>query len=139
MSQPTSQELATVYRDMTSEELIATAMEYDSLTDIAQSALRAEFATRKIEPPELPETDPSPNANAQELVIVGRYRDLPQAQIARSALESAGIPCFLRDENTVRNDWLLSNLMGGMRLMVNNSDREAAEAILYSQETQIEE
>ena len=50
--------------------------------------------------------------------------------MARSVLESAGIPCFLRDENTVRNDWLLSNLMGGMRLMVNANDREAAEAIL---------
>jgi hypothetical protein len=133
MSQPTSNELADLYCGMTSEQLIETAMEYDSLTDIAQTALRAEFATRKLEPPELPDLEADTDG-ALELVIIGRYRDLPQGQIARSVLESAGIACYLRDENTVRNDWLLSNLMGGMRLMVNARDREAAEAILNSQE-----
>ena len=128
MSQPTPEELASLYRRYTNDQLIDTALQYDTLTAQAQSAIRAEFAARKLDPPEIP--DPESLREPQELVIVGRYRDLPQGQMARSVLESAGIPCFLRDENTVRNDWLLSNLMGGMRLMVNANDREAAEAIL---------
>ena len=128
MRQPNTEELATLYRSYSNEELMDAAMQYDTLTEQAQSALRAEFAARKLDPPEIP--DPVSLQEPQELVIVGRYRDLPQGQMARSVLESAGIPCFLRDENTVRNDWLLSNLMGGMRLMVNANDRAAAEEIL---------
>ena len=46
-------------------------------------------------------------------------------------LESAGIPCYLRDENTVRTQWLWSNLMGGIRLQVREEDRAAAEALLH--------
>jgi len=50
--------------------------------------------------------------------------------LARSALESAGIECFLRDENTIRIDWLWSNLMGGIRLQVADADVDAAEEVL---------
>jgi hypothetical protein len=46
-------------------------------------------------------------------------------------LESAGIPCYLRDENAVRMDWFYSNLLGGIRLQVREEDRAAAEALLH--------
>jgi hypothetical protein len=43
---------------------------------------------------------------------------------------SAGIFCFLKDENLVRLDWQVSNFIGGIRLQVAATDVEAAEAIL---------
>jgi hypothetical protein len=103
MSRPTLEELATLYRSMDEAQLIELAQEYDRLTEVAQSTLRAEFAARKLEPPEL--RGPRPYLESQQLAVVGRYRDLPQAQMAKSLLESAGIECYLRDENTIRIEW----------------------------------
>jgi hypothetical protein len=128
MSRPTLEELATLYRSMDEAQLIELAQEYDRLTEVAQSTLRAEFAARKLEPPEL--RGPRPYLESQQLAVVGRYRDLPQAQMAKSLLESAGIECYLRDENTIRIEWQWSNLMGGIRLQVPVADQEIAEAIL---------
>ncbi len=66
----------------------------------------------------------------RELVTVRRYRDLSEAIIARGVMESAGIFCFLKDENMVRLDWQISNMIGGIRLQVAAADVEAAEAVL---------
>jgi hypothetical protein len=63
-------------------------------------------------------------------VTVERFRDLSAAIVARSALEAAEIECFLRDENTVRMDWQISNFIGGIRLQVLEEDHEAALAVL---------
>ena len=41
-----------------------------------------------------------------KLVAVRRFRDLPEALVAKGLLDSANIGCFLSDENTVRMDWL---------------------------------
>jgi hypothetical protein len=127
MTRPTQQDLVTLYRGMTEDQLLASAIEYDQLTEQAQAALRAEFAQRNMQPPELPDRQ---RPETGEFSVVGRYRDLPQAQLAKCALDSAGIPCFLRDENTIRLEWVWSNLMGGIRLQVAAADLEAAEAIL---------
>ena len=121
-------ELLRAYGSQTDAALLELALGYDSLTDVAQSALRAEFARRGLEPPELP--DPAPVPALQRTVVVRQYRDLADAQLAKGVLESAGIPCFLRDENTVRMEWVWSNLMGGVRLQVMEADRAAAEALL---------
>jgi hypothetical protein len=37
-------------------------------------------------------------------------------------LECAGIYVFLRDENLIRLDWQVSNLIGGIRLEVEAKD-----------------
>jgi predicted RNA-binding Zn-ribbon protein involved in translation (DUF1610 family) len=55
---------------------------------------------------------------------------MPEAFVARAVLQQAGIECLLRDENTVRTDWLLSNLIGGMRLQVAAKDEAAAQELL---------
>jgi Putative prokaryotic signal transducing protein len=73
-----------------------------------------------------------PEPEYRELVTLRRYRDLSEAIIARGAIESAGIFCFLKDENTVRLDWQISNMIGGIRLQVTAADVEAAEAVLAS-------
>jgi Putative prokaryotic signal transducing protein len=50
--------------------------------------------------------------------------------VARAAIESAGIFCFLKDENLVRLEWQISNFIGGIRLQVATEDADAAQAIL---------
>jgi hypothetical protein len=127
MDLPREDELRATYRFASDHELLALALTYDSLTEIAQRTLRAEFDRRGLEPPEIPE---EPAAESQHLVTVEQYRDVAEAQIAKGVLDSAGIPCRLLDENTVRMDWVWSNLLGGVRLQVNERDREAAETLL---------
>ena len=64
------------------------------------------------------------------LVILRKFRDLPEALLAKSFLESSGVESFLIDETTIRMDWLWSNLLGGVKLCVNREDAEAAAQIL---------
>jgi hypothetical protein len=128
MDLPREDELIQTYRSASDKELIELALTYDSLTEVAQIALRAVFARRGLEPPEIP--DDPPTAEFQRLVTVQQYRDLAEAQVAKGVLDSAGIPCCLRDENTVRLEWVWSNLLGGVRLQVNEQDREAAQEVL---------
>lgn len=64
---------------------------------------------------------------AETLVTIERFRDLPEALLAKGKLESAGIECFLTDAELVRTDWLWSNAIGNMRLKVRRED--AAEAL----------
>jgi hypothetical protein len=113
---------------MSREDLLLFAGKYDSLTDEAQALVRSEFARRGMEAPLIGEE--SLEVEGLGVRTIRQYRDQAEAFMARSALESAGIGCYLRDENTIRMEWLWSNLMGGMRLQVAESDVEAAEAIL---------
>jgi Putative prokaryotic signal transducing protein len=61
---------------------------------------------------------------------VRRYRDLAEAYAGRSLLESAGIPAWIADENLVRMDWFYSNMVGGLRLQVDERDEATAREIL---------
>ncbi len=70
------------------------------------------------------------DTNVQNWVPVKRFRDLPDASIAKGALDSAGIECHLTDENMVRLDWFWSNLIGGAKLVVKPEDAETALHIL---------
>lgn len=63
-------------------------------------------------------------------VTIRRYRDLPEALVARSMLEAFGIAAFLCDENFVRIDWRLSAFIGGMRLQVSEVDQADARELL---------
>jgi hypothetical protein len=47
-------------------------------------------------------------------VTVRSHRDLTEAFVGRSLLESAGIPAWIADEHLVRMVWFYSNLVGGM-------------------------
>src|ERR1700722_5151611 len=63
-------------------------------------------------------------------VILRRYRDMPEALVDKSILDGAGMESFLQDANVVRMDWLWSNAMGGVKLIVRENDAEEAEKIL---------
>jgi len=121
---------ADLYRPMSELELQSLLADWHSLLPEARTALTAEFTSRNmefIEPSVTPEDAP---AEFRKLITVRRYRDLSEAIVARAVVESAGIFCFLKDENLVRLDWQVSNFIGGIRLQVASSDVEAAEEIL---------
>jgi len=77
----------------------------------------------------LPETS-SPELVPSKPVLARRYRDLPEASIAKSILDSADMESFLFDDNVIRLDWLWSNLMGGVKVLVREEDAEAARELL---------
>ena len=117
------------FAEMGEAELLEVAQDYESLTEHAQAALRAEFARRGMEAPLIEESD-SDESEQRKLVTVRRYRDLSEAIVARGMLESAGIEVFLQDENLVRLDWQVSNFIGGIRLQVDEVDAKAALELL---------
>jgi len=124
---PTPEELASQYAEMSETELMELAHAYDGLLEVAQTALRAEFARRGLEPPTIEEPD---EWELRRVVTVQSYRDLAEAYAGRSMLESAGISAWIADENLVRINWFLSNLVGGLRLQVAEPDETAARETL---------
>ena len=144
MDQKEAERLAQLYASMSDAELEKVAAESEQLTPEAQQALQAELAKRNLEapsvekqsepaveeteariaPPEPEELDPN------RWVMLRRFRDLPEAMLAKGSLESAGIECHLADENMVRLDWFISNLIGNAKLIVKPEDVHDAEAVL---------
>jgi len=112
---------------MSEIELIDLARGYDGLQPKVQTLLREEFSRRSLEPPLIEE---EPELEYQHLVTVATYRDLSEGIVARAALESADIPCLLKDENLIRMDWGVSNALGGLRLQVPEQDEARAREIL---------
>jgi hypothetical protein len=121
--------LAKNYAAMTDGELLRLARGPESLTEAAWDALEDELDRRHLELPE-EDSEPSRTLDLRTLVTIRQFRDLPQALLAKGCLESIGIECFLRDDNLVRLDWLISNFIGGIKLCVKAEDAEKAEAIL---------
>ena len=124
---PSPEDLAAQYAQMSETELMELARSYDGLLEIAQAALRAEFARRGLEPPLVEEPV---EWEFRHLVTVRRYRDLTEALVGRLLLESAGIQAWIADEHLVRMDWFYSNMVGGMRLQVDERDEADAREIL---------
>jgi hypothetical protein len=127
--------LARVYSEKSDSALSELAADAGNLTDAARQVLLAEMSTRGMTA-EL-EAKASTSGSESEppkisgpLLMVKRFRDLPEAFVAKSILDSAGIDCFLADENIVRIDWLYSNLIGGAKLMVRPEDLEEAVRLL---------
>src|SRR5215469_10937202 len=114
---------------MTDGELQRLARNPESLTETAWEALEDELDRRHLEfPGDAPE--PSAQIDLQKLVTIRQFRDLPEALLAKGSLESAGIECFLRDDNLVRLDWFISNFIGGIKLSVKPEDVTKAQTIL---------
>ncbi len=119
--------LASAYAGMSDGELLRLASSPDSLTDAAWDALEDELDRRHLE---LPAEQPAPRLDLRELVPIRQFRDLPEALLAKGCLESAGIECFLRDDNLVRLDWFISNFVGGIKLCVKPDEAEKALTLL---------
>jgi hypothetical protein len=123
--------LAANYAGMTDGELQRLARHADSLTELACDALEDEMDRRHLEIPENDSSgDERQEMEVRELVTIRQFRDLPEALLAKGSLESAGIECFLADENLVRLDWFISNFIGGIKLNVRAADAENAQRLL---------
>lgn len=124
--------LAATYAAMTDGELQKLAHSAESLTELAYDVLEDELDRRQLEFPDddSRESPERQQLELRELVTIRQFRDLPEALLAKGSLESAGIECFLADENLVRLDWFISNFIGGIKLNVRASDEANARKIL---------
>ena len=122
--------LKSYYASLTEGELRQLASDTASLTDVAREVLQQELSSRVLEAQPTQSPAPSDEVEFQDLVTIEKFRDLPAALLAKGGLESAGIECFLADENIVRMDWFISNFIGGVKLQVHSEDVEAAREIL---------
>ena len=116
------------YSQMSDGELLQIALRPWALNDAAWEALDDELDRRDLEPPE---PEPAPVApEKRNLILLRKFRDLPEALLAKGSLDSAGVESFLGDDNTIRVDWLWSNLLGGIKLLVDAENAETANEIL---------
>jgi len=123
------QRLQAVYASMAEGELRKAAEDAGSLTDEALEALEDEIDRRSLDIP-LVEDKGRDAVELRELVTIRKFRDLPEAILAKGVLESAGLECFLADDNLVRMDWFISNFVGGIKLQVKPEDAAAANEVL---------
>ena len=118
------------YASMSDAELLELAVKSWELSDSAWNALEDELDRRGLELPAPQEVPQIKSLEKRNLVLLRRFRDLPEALLARGMLESVGISCFLADDNMVRLDWFISNLLGGVKLMVDPEDFAEASRLL---------
>ena len=64
-----------------------------------------------------------------EFYTLGAFEYVADVQIIKGRLESEGIAVFLRDENTLNTDPLISSAIGGVKLQVYTRDKDRAIAI----------
>jgi hypothetical protein len=128
------QRLAQFYASLSDGELEQLAREAASLTDEARAALESEMARRRMPEQAAAHAEDSSASSGQpkmrNLLTIRQFRDLPEALLAKSVLDSAGIECFLGDDNLIRMDWLWSNLLGGIKLRVRQEDALVASRLL---------
>jgi len=65
-----------------------------------------------------------------DLVVIRRFSTVPEARVAQSVIDAAGIPSDLADDNIIAADWLYSNLVGGVKLRVPADRAEEAVVLL---------
>ena len=123
------QRLTKLYTGLSDGELDAIAADSAELTDVARQALTDELDRRHPEEGGVSDTGANPERDSVELadvVSIRQFRSLPEALLAKGALDSAEIESFLVDDNMIRMDWFWSNLIGGIKLCVKQEDADAA-------------
>jgi hypothetical protein len=124
------QRLQALYARMSDGELQNLAHDARSLTQIALQILSEEAHRRGLLLTLAESATSQAVLEHRELSIVRQFRDMHDALLAKGLLESAGLECFLVDDNIVRLNWFISNLVGGIKLAVNSEDIEAAVEIM---------
>lgn len=66
---------------------------------------------------------------AQEFHTLASFEFPADVQIIKGRLEAEGIAVFLKDENTINSDPLISSAIGGVKLRVYATDKERAKEI----------
>ncbi len=76
---------------------------------------------------------------SNDLVEIARFHSTAEAAIARNRLDAADIPACLDGEVMANWFWYLGSAIGGVKLLVNDSDADRAATILSSVDTISEE
>jgi hypothetical protein len=76
---------------------------------------------------------------SQEAVVVARFREIDLAHVAEGKLLAVGLHPTLIDENMVALNWFAADAVGGAKLVVPESEAEAALDILSSMNDAIED
>ena len=118
------------YASMSDGELLKLAARSWELSDAAWEALEDELDRRGLEVPVPDEVPQIESLEKRNLVVLRRFRDLPEALLAKGKLESFGVPCFLADDHMVRLDWFISNLLGGVKILVEAESFAEASQVL---------
>ena len=137
-------QFAARYQEISDGELLKLAAQAWALSDAAWDALEDELDKRGLEVPEAAALPAIELAERRNLVLLRRFRDIPEALLAKGRLDSAGIDCFLADENMIRMDWFISNLLGGIKLLVDpeqftDASRLLNDSVLDSDEEGMDE
>ena len=66
---------------------------------------------------------------AQEFTTIAVFEYAADVQVLKGKLESEGIPVFLKDENILNTDPMISYAIGGVKLQVYTRDKDRAKAI----------
>jgi hypothetical protein len=69
------------------------------------------------------------------LVTLRSYRDPIDAELAKTQLESAGIPAVVVDQYLISIQWLYSGALGGVKVKVEESDLGIAREVLREDRT----
>jgi Putative prokaryotic signal transducing protein len=73
------------------------------------------------------------DAGASDRVVeLTRFMDYGEAHLARARLEEAGLDCIVADQNISLIQPMYRNAVGGIKLLVRQSDRAAAREVLLS-------
>lgn len=70
------------------------------------------------------------DGNSKDWVIVDNFIDVIHADIVRGRLEAEGIPAILGNRHLVTADWLYSQAMGGVQIMVPREEIDEAREII---------
>ena len=73
------------------------------------------------------------------LVVIETFTDTSLAYIAKAQIETAGIPAVMKDDGVVSMDWMLSNAVGGVKLLVPTSRAKEAYNLLHNDSELIQE
>lgn len=65
-----------------------------------------------------------------DFITIATFSSYYDAVLPKNLLENQGITCYLKDENSVTINPVLTNSIGGIKLQVPEKDYKAAEAIL---------
>jgi len=125
-----SRRLAEFYAGQTDGELENVASQASELTDPARETLRAELSRRGLYVGQLLDTKSAGEDNLEfrDLVTVRKFWSLPDAELAKGVLDSAGIESFIFDENMGR--LYFTNVIVGVRLQVDAENLEIATRLL---------
>ncbi|MEI6561654.1 MAG: DUF2007 domain-containing protein [Verrucomicrobiota bacterium] len=67
------------------------------------------------------------------MITIATFSKVEEAHLLRMRLGDAGVPAYLRDENTIQWDPWYNIVLGGVRVEVADADVDAAKAVLAAE------